>query len=69
MTKTVLQMQSLAIQFRDQLEGQAIALEPGTFVVMPAHAPDALNATEHLAFLLILSEQSQPRRSQEGVAQ
>lgn len=38
------------------LEGQTIALEAGTFVVMPARAPHALNATENLAFLLILSE-------------
>ncbi|HBE16484.1 MAG TPA: cupin domain-containing protein [Cyanobacteria bacterium UBA11149] len=39
------------------LEGQTIALEAGIFVVMPARAPHALNATENLAFLLILSEQ------------
>lgn len=38
------------------LEGQEIALQPGIFVFMPAHAPHALKATENLAFLLTLSE-------------
>ncbi|MGF1602947.1 MAG: cupin domain-containing protein [Thermosynechococcaceae cyanobacterium] len=38
------------------LKGDAIALSPGTFVVMPAHAPHALKASENLAFLLTLSE-------------
>ncbi len=38
------------------LEGAEIKLEKGTFVVMPAHAPHALNAKENLAFLLTLSE-------------
>jgi quercetin dioxygenase-like cupin family protein len=52
----------LAGQGQLTLEGQAIALEPGTFVVMPAHAPHALNAVENLAFLLILSEQPQPQQ-------
>lgn len=37
------------------LEGTAIALQPGTFVVMPAHAPHALQASENLAFLLVMS--------------
>lgn len=38
------------------LEGQAIPLEPGMFVFMPANAPHALQAEENLAFLLTLSE-------------
>lgn len=38
------------------LEGQAIALEPGVFVFMPAHAPHALKADDNLAFLLTLSD-------------
>lgn len=38
------------------LEGQELALQPGIFVFMPAHAPHALKATENLAFLLTLSE-------------
>lgn len=37
------------------LAGQPIALEPGTFVVMPAHTPHALQASENLGFLLTLS--------------
>ncbi len=40
------------------LEGRTIDLEPGVFVVMPAHAPHALEAQTPLAFLLTLSEQS-----------
>jgi quercetin dioxygenase-like cupin family protein len=38
------------------LEGQDIVLEPGVFVVMPAHAPHALRAEENLAFLLTPSD-------------
>lgn len=38
------------------LNGQAIALEPGVWVVMPANAPHALQAIENLAFLLTLSK-------------
>lgn len=38
------------------LEGQAIVLESGVFVFMPANAPHALQAEENLAFLLTLSE-------------
>ena len=38
------------------LEGKDIALAPGVFVFMPANAPHALQATENLAFVLILSE-------------
>jgi quercetin dioxygenase-like cupin family protein len=38
------------------LEGKDIALEPGRFIFMPAHAPHALRAEENLAFLLTLSE-------------
>lgn len=37
------------------LEGKEIALTPGTFVVMPTHAPHALKADGNLAFLLTLS--------------
>ncbi|PPS43236.1 cupin domain-containing protein [Chroococcidiopsis sp. TS-821] len=37
-------------------EGQEIALQPGVFIFMRAHAPHALKATENLAFLLTLSE-------------
>jgi quercetin dioxygenase-like cupin family protein len=40
------------------LEGKAIDLKPGTFVVMPARAPHALGARENLAFLLVLSAPS-----------
>ena len=56
----------LAGQGQLTLEGQVISLVPGTFVVMPAHAPHALNAEKNLAFLLVLSEQSQPRQAQEA---
>jgi quercetin dioxygenase-like cupin family protein len=42
------------------LEGNDIALHPGVFVVMPAHAPHALYALENLAFLLTLSEKVTP---------
>jgi quercetin dioxygenase-like cupin family protein len=59
----------LAGQGELTFEGQVIILEPGTFVVIPAHAPHALNAAKNLAFLLILSEQSQPSQAQEEVAQ
>ncbi len=38
------------------LEGTEIALEPGVFILMPAHAPHALKAQENLAFLLTLSD-------------
>jgi quercetin dioxygenase-like cupin family protein len=38
------------------LEGVEIPLKPGVFVVMPAHAPHALEAKENLAFLLTLSD-------------
>lgn len=38
------------------LDGQAIPLERGVFVFMPANAPHALEAKENLAFLLTLSE-------------
>lgn len=37
------------------LEGKDIQLQPGVFIVMPAHAPHALQATTNLAFLLTLS--------------
>lgn len=33
------------------LEGQAVTLQPGVFVYIPAHAPHALQALENLAFL------------------
>lgn len=33
------------------LAGQAVPLEPGVFVYMPANTPHALEATENLAFL------------------
>ncbi|MDY7012423.1 MAG: cupin domain-containing protein [Cyanobacteriota bacterium] len=39
------------------LDGKNVALEPGVFVFMPAHAPHALRARENLAFVLTLSEQ------------
>ncbi|NJK50412.1 cupin domain-containing protein [Candidatus Gracilibacteria bacterium] len=42
------------------LEGNAIALQPSTFVFMKANAPHALKAEENLAFVLALSESSQP---------
>jgi quercetin dioxygenase-like cupin family protein len=51
-------VQVLAGKGQLTLEGQVISLQPGTFVVMPAHAPHAINAGEKLAFLLVLSEQS-----------
>ncbi|MGJ3246414.1 MAG: cupin domain-containing protein [Elainellaceae cyanobacterium] len=38
------------------LEGNDFPLEPGVFVVMPANAPHALQASENLAFLLTLSD-------------
>lgn len=38
------------------LEGTAITLQPGVFVLMPAHAPHALQADTNLAFLLTLSD-------------
>ena len=38
------------------LEGKDIALAPGVFVLMPAHAPHALQAQENLTFTLTLSE-------------
>ncbi|MGJ3253766.1 MAG: cupin domain-containing protein [Elainellaceae cyanobacterium] len=38
------------------LEGNDCPLEPGVFVVMPANAPHALQASENLAFLLTLSD-------------
>lgn len=38
------------------LEGNAIALQPGTFVFMKANAPHALKAEENLAFVLTLSQ-------------
>jgi nitric oxide dioxygenase len=40
------------------LEGNAIALQPGTFVFMKANAPHALKAEENLAFVLTLSQHS-----------
>lgn len=40
------------------LEGEDIPLKPGIFVFMKANAPHALKATENLAFLLTLSENS-----------
>ncbi|HEY9810418.1 MAG TPA: cupin domain-containing protein [Halomicronema sp.] len=43
------------------LEGQEIALKPGVFIFMPAHAPHALKAQENLAFLLILSDNPQAK--------
>lgn len=46
------------------LDGQDIALKPGTFVVMPAHAPHALAAADNLAFLLTFSEADPILRSQ-----
>jgi quercetin dioxygenase-like cupin family protein len=46
----------LAGKGRLTLAGETIDLEPGVFVVMPAHAPHALSAVENLAFLLTLSE-------------
>lgn len=46
------------------LNGREIALEPGQFVVMPAHAPHALSAAENLAFLLTLSESVPMPRSE-----
>lgn len=38
------------------LDGKDIALEPGLFILMPAHAPHSLKAEENLSFLLTLSE-------------
>lgn len=38
------------------LAGQDIPLEPGVLIVMPAHTPHALQATENLSFLLTLSK-------------
>ncbi|WLT40693.1 cupin domain-containing protein (plasmid) [Synechocystis sp. B12] len=38
------------------LEGKDIPLEPGVFIVMPAHAPHALKAISNLSFLLTLSQ-------------
>ncbi|WP_414618883.1 globin domain-containing protein [Calothrix sp. CCY 0018] len=38
------------------LEGKDIALAPGVFILMPANAPHAVQATENLAFVLTLSE-------------
>lgn len=38
------------------LDGENIPLEPGVFIIMPAHAPHALKAEENLAFLLTLSQ-------------
>lgn len=42
------------------LNGIEIALKPGVFVVMPAHAPHALKAEENSAFLLTFSDRSSP---------
>ena len=38
------------------LEGKDISLEPGVFIIMPAHAPHALKAISNLSFLLTLSQ-------------
>ncbi|GAB4353331.1 MAG: cupin domain-containing protein [Cyanophyceae cyanobacterium] len=38
------------------LNGEAIALAPGVFIAMAAHAPHAIAATSNLAFLLTLSD-------------
>jgi nitric oxide dioxygenase len=40
------------------LEGNAIGLQPGTFVFMKANAPHALKAESNLAFVLTLSQSS-----------
>lgn len=40
------------------LNGEAIALVPGVFVVMGANTPHAIAATSNLAFLLTLSNAS-----------
>ncbi len=48
------------------LEGKDIVLAPGVFVFMPANAPHALQAIENLAFVMIKSEQSQPKQ---GISQ
>ncbi|MFZ1025762.1 MAG: globin domain-containing protein [Limnoraphis robusta] len=45
------------------LNGEEIPLNPGVFVFMPADAPHALQAEENLAFVLILSEQPQAKKS------
>lgn len=37
------------------LEGEKISLTKGVFIVMPSHAPHALQATDNLCFLLTLS--------------
>jgi quercetin dioxygenase-like cupin family protein len=37
------------------LEGEKITLTKGIFVMMPSHAPHALQATDNLCFLLTLS--------------
>jgi nitric oxide dioxygenase len=47
------------------LDGKEITLNPGVFVFMPANAPHALQAKENLAFLLTLSEHSQPKNKLE----
>ncbi|ASC70482.1 hypothetical protein XM38_014210 [Halomicronema hongdechloris C2206] len=49
-------VQGLAGQGSLTLVGEEIPLEAGVFIVMPAHAPHALKATENLAFLLTLSQ-------------
>ncbi len=38
------------------LKKREILLEPGVVILMPAHAPHAIQATDNLAFLLTLSE-------------
>lgn len=38
------------------LSGSDIALTPGVFIFMPAHAPHAVQAQENLTFTLTLSE-------------
>ncbi|MBE7383345.1 MAG: cupin domain-containing protein [Leptolyngbya sp. SIO1E4] len=43
------------------LNGKKIALEPGVFIFMPAHAPHALETTSNLAFILTLSSPNSGR--------
>lgn len=48
-------LQVLAGTGKFSLQKQQMTLEPGVIIFIPAHAPHALQATENLAFLLMLS--------------
>ena len=43
------------------LEDKEIVLEPGVFIFIPANTPHAVQARDNLAFILTLSEPSQPK--------